>query len=156
MISVALDPRLRFRLVADLEDGAKSKGSLNAPDVVFAPVPLCWFLLSNWDAVPINPHDRHSIHIVLFKLDLEGAVVSLGPLRESPLLDDRRRLIEFDILAAYIASEQLKLATRLCAFKDLWWRSRECCYPLRVGKGIIKLLSSGAKLLLISETSHVD
>lgn len=75
------------KLALDQQDVAKTyeqvhlpKGSLDASDVILAPVTLGNFLLTNWYTTPSDLHDSDIVDIVLIKDDFETREVTLGPL----------------------------------------------------------------------------
>lgn len=122
------------------------KCSLDAPDIVFVPIPLCHLLLADWHTLPAHPHYRDSVCVILVEYDLQPAVVSLNPLSQSPLLDDLRGLCKFEVLATNVAAEELEFPAYFRAFEELWWGAGEGCDPLRVGEGGVELSSCRSEL----------
>lgn len=71
---------------AALQNCAKSECRLDALDVVLSPVPLRNLLLTDWHTIPLHTHHSDVVDIVLIKLNVEGRIVTLGPLAQSPAL----------------------------------------------------------------------
>lgn len=132
------------------------KGCLNATNVVFWPIPLGNFFLSNWNPTPICSHNCDIIDIVLVKVDLQSRVMSLRPLIQSPALNDLCGFYELEILACNITTEQLELTTFLGTLEKLRCCTGEGCDALRVCESDIKLGGGSTKLLTISDSGSVD
>lgn len=132
------------------------KSLLDAPDVILQPVPLSNLLLSDRNPRPLDAHDRDMVDVVLVKLDLQLGVVVLGPLVQSPALDDLGRRLQLQVLSRDISPKQLELASLFRAFEDFGWCSRECGNALRVGKSLVELLGGGAELLVVGHRGGID
>lgn len=131
------------------------KGRLDTPNVVFRPVSLRNFLLTNRNTTPVRPHHSDIVDIVLIKVDLESREMSLWPLIQSPALNNLCRLLEFEILASDITTEELELSSLLGTFEELWSCSSECCDSLGVGEGLIELRGWGTEFLAVGDGGSV-
>lgn len=81
--------------------------------------------------------------------------MALRPLRQPPLLLNRRRLVQRGILAADVAAKELELAAGARALEDLWRRARECGDAARVGEDLVQGRGVAAELLLVGQRGRV-
>ncbi len=110
---------------------------LDTTDVIFVPVSLRNFFLSNGNTTPAHSHDRNIIHIVLVKVDLKTREMSLRPLVKSPALYNLGGFDELEVLSRNVATEKLELAALLRTFKELGGCTREGSDSLWISKGLI-------------------
>lgn len=145
----------QLALISDRNNPNSPKGPLDAPDIVLKPVVLGNFLLADGDAGPLDAHNSDLVDVVLVELDLQGRVVTLGPLLKTPLLDNLGRLGQLDVLARHVAAEQLELAARLGTLEHLGRGTGESGNATGVGEGLVELLGGGAELLVVGDGGGV-
>ena len=95
------------------------KRLLDTPDVILKPVPLRHLLLPNRHTLPGHPHDGDVVHVILVELDLQAGVVTLGPLVQTPALDELLRRVQLQVLSGDVAAEEAELAPLLAPSKTL-------------------------------------
>lgn len=132
------------------------KSPLDAADVVLKPVVLGNLLLADGDAGPLDTHNSDLVNIVLVELDLQGREVTGGPLLKTPLLDNLEWFLKLNELADHVSAKKLELAARLGTLPDLGRSASESGDTAGVGEGLVELLSGGAELLVIGDSSGVD
>lgn len=89
--------QLSSEIVPGGESLHKPKGCLDTPHVIFSPIALGNFLLSDWNALPSHSHSGDLICIVLIKVDGEFTEMAIRPLLQSPLLHDLGWLLQLEI-----------------------------------------------------------
>lgn len=139
-----------------MNDDNLPKSLLDASHVILAPVTPGHVFLADRNALPGDAHDGNVVDIVLVKLNVELRVVTGRPLVQSPGLNNLLGLFQLKIFSRDVAVKELKLASCLCSLKHLWRRPSEGGQSLRVDKGLIQLLSSGAELLVVTHCYRVD
>ena len=82
--------------------------------------------------------------------------MTLGPLSQTPLLNNLCGFRELDVLSTDVSTEDLKLAAGSSALEDLRGCAGEGGDALRVGENLEKHGSVAAELLLVAEAGHVD
>lgn len=120
---------------------------LNATNIVHLPVVLGSVFFADRDTGPGHAHECHAVHVVLVEFDFERAEVTLGPLGETPFLDDEGRRVELDVFAVDVAIEDGELAADVGAVELARRAAGEDCDALRVGEGVVELFGRGAELI---------
>ena len=129
---------------------------LNAANIVHVPVLLGDILLTNRNARPSDTHLSNTVDIILVEVDLQRTEVTLGPLSQTPLLDNLLGLVERHELASDIAVEDGELAANLGALELAGRATCEGSNALRVGESVVELAGGGTELIGGSHGGGVD
>lgn len=122
------------------------ESSFDTLNIVLLPVSSRHLLLSHRNPVPCHPHNSHTVRIILIENNLQLRVMPRSPLCQSPLLQDLRRLLQYEIFPRDITSKELELPTNVGTLESFGRSTREGCDPLGVGKSRVKFFGCSLEL----------
>ena len=123
------------------------KSDLHATNVIHLPVLLGDILLSDRDTSPSNVHLSNAVHVILIELNFEVAEVALGPLSQTPFLDDQRRRLQLDVFSVDVSVENGEFTALMGPLKLTGWPASKYSNALGVREGVVQLLCGGAELV---------